>query len=108
MDRVAKENYHMSPQEFREFGRAMVDWVADYSEGIEKRPVLSQVKPGEIRSMLPPSAPDQPEEFAAILRDINPVILPGVTHWQSPNFFAYFPAQMLPGAAILGTFYLLH
>jgi aromatic-L-amino-acid/L-tryptophan decarboxylase len=100
-DRVAKENYHMSPQEFREFGRAMVDWVADYYEGIEKRPVLSQVKPGEIRSMLPPSAPDQPEEFAAILRDINPVILPGVTHWQSPNFFAYFPANA-SGAAILG------
>ena len=98
---MAKENYHMSPQEFRQFGHSMVDWIAEYYETIEKRPVLSQVKPGEIRSMLPPSAPEMAEDFAAILRDIGPIILPGVTHWQSPNFFAYFPANA-SGAAILG------
>lgn len=95
------QSYHMNPQQFREFGRAAVDWIADYYEDIEKLPVLSQVKPGEIRQRLPHTAPDRPETFAAILEDMTKVILPGVTHWQSPNFFAYFPANA-SGPAILG------
>ncbi len=98
---MSDSTYHMTPQQFREYGRAVVDWVADYYERIEKLPVLSQVKPGEIRSHLPDHAPDVPEAFEAILRDIDAVILPGVTHWQSPNFFAYFPANA-SGPAILG------
>jgi len=93
----------MNPQEFREFGRAVVDWIADYYEDIEKFPVLSQVQPGEIRSYLPKDAPQEPESFGAILRDMNKVIMPGVTHWQSPNFFAYFPANA-SGPSILGDF----
>jgi aromatic-L-amino-acid decarboxylase len=98
---VSDPNYHMTPQQFREYGRAVVDWVADYYERIDTLPVLSQVKPGKIRSYLPPHAPDHPEPFEAILGDINQLILPGVTHWQSPNFFAYFPANA-SGPAILG------
>jgi aromatic-L-amino-acid decarboxylase len=98
---VDDKSYHMTPQQFRDHGRAMVDWIADYYESIETRPVLSQVKPGDIRKQLPAHAPPQPEDFAAILADIDQVILPGITHWQSPNFFAYFPANA-SGPAILG------
>jgi len=95
------KSYHMTPQQFRDHGRAMVDWIADYYETIERRPVLSQVKPGDIRRQLPAHAPSEPEDFAAILADISRVVLPGITHWQSPNFFAYFPANA-SGPAILG------
>jgi aromatic-L-amino-acid decarboxylase len=91
----------MTPEQFRQYGRDMVDWVAKYYEDIETLPVLSQVKPGEIRQKLPGAAPQEAEDFATILRDIDKVILPGVTHWQSPNFFAYFPANA-SGPAILG------
>src|SRR5271167_2107613 len=95
------KTYHMTSQQFREYGRAVVDWIADYYEHIETLPVLSQVKPGEVRQSLPVEAPQQGEAFGTLLRDIDEVILPGVTHWQSPNFFAYFPANA-SGPAILG------
>jgi aromatic-L-amino-acid/L-tryptophan decarboxylase len=98
---VTNKSYHMTPAQFREYGHAMVDWIAEYYEEIETLPVLSQVKPGEIREKLPRDAPQQTEDFATILRDISKVILPGITHWQSPNFFAYFPANA-SGPAILG------
>jgi len=91
----------MTPQQFREYGRAVVDWIADYYEHIEELPVLSQVEPGDIRRKLPHQAPAAPEDFLSILDDMSRVILPGVTHWQSPNFFAYFPANA-SGPAILG------
>ena len=86
-------SYHMTPDEFRRHGRAVVDWIADYYERIESYPVLSQVQPGEIRAGLPSTPPQQGEPFAAMLADIEPLIMPGVTHWQSPNFFAFFPAN---------------
>src|ERR1700724_165235 len=92
---------HMSPEEFRRQGHAVVDWIADYHSRIESFPVLSRVQPGEIRSKLPPNAPEQGEAFDQILGDIERVILPGITHWQSPNFYAYFPANA-SGPAILG------
>ena len=95
------KNYHMTPEEFRKQGRAMVDWIADYYENIESYPVLSQAKPGEIRQSLPESPPEQGESFDVILKDINDKILPGITHWQSPNFFAFFPAN-ISGPSILG------
>ena len=95
------KNYHMSPEEFRKYGRAVVDWIADYYENIESLPVLSQVEPGEIRSMLPAQAPAQGEAFESLLKDVTDLILPGITHWQSPNFFAYFPANA-SGPSILG------
>lgn len=93
--------FHMSPEEFRRQGHAVVDWIADYHSRIESFPVLSRVQPGEIRSKLPPNAPEHGEAFDQILGDLERVILPGITHWQSPNFFAYFPANA-SGPAILG------
>ncbi len=95
------KSYHLTPTQFREYGYAVIDWIADYYKNIESLPVLSQVKPGEIQQALPPEAPSQGEAFARILGDMKEIILPGVTHWQSPNFFAYFPANA-SGPAILG------
>src|SRR4051794_38522064 len=91
----------MSPDDFRRHGHAVVDWIADYYSRIESFPVLSQVQPGQIRSSLPPKAPLSGELFDAILADVDKLILPGITHWQSPNFFAYFPANA-SAPAILG------
>ena len=75
---------------FREDGALAVDWVASYLERVRDLPVLSQVEPGEIRAALPGSPPEEPEPFAAILEDLDRVLVPGLTHWQSPRFFAYF------------------
>lgn len=96
-----QKSFHMTPDEFRRHGRAVVDWIADYYERIESFPVLSQAEPGEIRASLPPHPPEVGEEFYSILADLEKLILPGITHWQSPNFFAYFPANT-SGPAILG------
>ncbi len=91
----------MNPEEFREHGRRVVDWIADYLEGVESYPVVSRVQPGDVRSALPDSAPSEGEPFESMLEDIERVILPGITHWQSPDFFAYFPANS-SYASILG------
>ncbi len=74
----------------REDGPAALEWVASYLERARELPVLSRVEPGDIRAALPSSPPEEPEPFRAILRDLDEVLLPGVTHWQSPRFFAYF------------------
>ena len=95
------KSFHMSPEEFRRQGHAVVDWIADYHSRIESFPVRSQVPPGEIRSKLPAHAPKQGEPFEHLLGDIDRVVLPGITHWQSPNFYAYFPANV-SGPGILG------
>ena len=76
--------------DFREDGRAAVDWVARYLEGVRDLPVLAQVEPGDIRSQLPASPPEEAEPFAAVLRDLDEILLPGITHWNHPRFFAYF------------------
>jgi aromatic-L-amino-acid/L-tryptophan decarboxylase len=96
-----EKSFHMTPDEFRRHGHAMVDWIADYYARIESYPVLSRATPGEVRAVLPATAPQKGEPFAAILGDIENLILPGITHWQSPNFFAFFPANA-SGPAILG------
>ena len=75
---------------FREDGAAAVEWVASYLERVSELPVLSEVEPGDIRAALPSSPPDEPEPFESVLRDLDDVLLPGLTHWQSPRFFAYF------------------
>ena len=75
---------------FREDGAAALEWVASYLERVRELPVLAQVEPGDVRAALPPSPPDEPEPFDAVLRDLDAVLLPGITHWQSPRFFAYF------------------
>jgi len=88
-----KTNFHMTPEEFRRHGKAVVDWIADYYEHVESYPVMSQGKPGQIRASLPKNPPAQGEPFEAMLRDVEKLILPGITHWQSPNFFAFFPSN---------------
>ncbi|MEE3293847.1 MAG: aminotransferase class V-fold PLP-dependent enzyme, partial [Pseudomonadota bacterium] len=94
-------SYHMSPEEFRANGHALIDWIARYMENVEQYPVMSTVEPGTIREKLPGTAPEQPEAFKALLDDLDNVVMPGVTHWQSPSWFAYFPANSSP-PAILG------
>ena len=90
----------MTPEELRRWGREAVDWVANYLETVEKRPVLSQVQPGDIRRRLPGSAPDTGESMDAILADLDDVIMPGITHWSHPAFFAYFSSSAA-GAGVL-------
>ena len=75
---------------FREDGALALEWVASYLEGVRERPVLSQVEPGEIRASLPEAPPESPEPFSSVLADLDGVLAPGLTHWQSPSFFAYF------------------
>lgn len=96
-----EKSFHMTPEEFRRHGHAVVDWIADYQSRIESFPVLSQVKPGEIRASLPANPPVNGEPFETVLKDVETLILPGITHWQSPNFFAYFPCNA-SGPGILG------
>uniref|UniRef100_A0A8B9YBS6 Aromatic-L-amino-acid decarboxylase n=1 Tax=Bos mutus grunniens TaxID=30521 RepID=A0A8B9YBS6_BOSMU len=97
----------MNASEFRRRGKEMVDYVADYLEGIEGRQVFPDVDPGYLRPLIPTTAPQEPETFEAIIEDVEKIIMPGVTHWHSPYFFAYFPtassypamlADMLCGA----------
>ena len=75
---------------FRDDGAAALEWAASYLERVRDLPVLSQVEPGAIRAALPERAPEGPEPFAAVLRDLDEVLMPGLTHWQSPRYFAYF------------------
>ena len=96
-----KDTIHMSINEFKENGYKVIDWIADYYENIESYPVLSMIKPGELRKSLPKNPPKDGENFNNILTDMDDKIIPGVTHWQSPNFFAYFPCNAT-GPAILG------
>ena len=89
-------DFHMTPEEFRHHGYEVIDWVADYMERVAGLPITAQVQPGDIRSRMPADAPEQPEPFAALLRDLDEIVLPGITHWQSPGWFAYFPANVSP------------
>ena len=90
---------HMTTDEFRKQGYKVIDWLVDYYENIEEYPVLSQVKPGEIRSKLPKDPPLKGRNYDDILSDME-IMMPGMTHWQSPNFHAFFPAGS-SGPAIL-------
>ncbi len=91
----------MTPEEFRQHGHEVVDWIADYWAGIAAHPVRSQVSPGDVRAMLPATAPEQGEPVSAVLADLELGVLPGVTHWQHPGFFGYFPANT-SGPSVLG------
>ncbi|KAH7855632.1 hypothetical protein Vadar_026958 [Vaccinium darrowii] len=88
----------LEPEEFRRQGHMIIDFLADYYKNIEKYPVRSQVEPGYLSTRLPDSAPLDPKPIETIMKDVENHILPGITHWQSPNFFAHFPA----GASIAG------
>ena len=96
-----EKTFHMSPDDFRRHGHNLVDWIADYYARIESLPVLSCVQPGQVRASLPPRAPTRGESFDTMLQDVEKLILPGITHWQSPNFYGFFPCNA-SGPAILG------
>ena len=91
----------MTPDEFRRAGHALVDWIADYRANIESRKVIAQSAPGEIKAMLPTAPPPQGEPFDAITADLDTIVMPGITHWQHPRFFGYFPSNGL-FASVLG------
>ncbi len=86
----------MTAGEFSKFAHELVEWMARYMENVESYPVKSSVSPGEIFNRLPDHPPSEPETFEAFFEDFNRIILPGITHWQSPNFYAYFPANTSP------------
>jgi aromatic-L-amino-acid/L-tryptophan decarboxylase len=83
----------MTPDEFRRSGHELIDWIADYIDGVGDRPVQATVEPGDVRAALPEHPPTEPESFEAVMADVDRVIMPGVTNWQHPNWFAYFPAN---------------
>lgn len=83
----------MNPEEFRKIGHQLIDWIADYRAHIADLPVQSRVEPGMVRAQLPETPPIQPQSFDAIFADLEQIILPGLSHWQHPNFFGYFPSN---------------
>jgi aromatic-L-amino-acid decarboxylase len=80
----------MSKEDFRRFGHELIDWISDYFEQIEGLPVLSQIEPGELKALLPSSPPEKGEPMQQILADVDRLIVPALTHWSHPSFFAYF------------------
>jgi aromatic-L-amino-acid decarboxylase len=106
METMNKVNLHsvlgdMPPDEFRRFGHQLIDWIADHFKNINSVSVLPDLKPGQIRKTIPPSPPKIGESMEKILDDIDTVIMPGMTHWNHPNFFAYFSITG-SGPGILG------
>ena len=93
----------MTPEEFRKQAHAIVDWIADYRRDVASFPVMAQSAPGEVRRALPVAPPSHPEPFADIIRDLDQVIVPGISHWQHPSFFGYFPANSVL-ASVVGDF----
>jgi aromatic-L-amino-acid decarboxylase len=98
---MSEHSRHLTSEEFRRHGHAVVDWIARYLDEVERYPVQSQVAPGEVRAALPDAPPEHGEPFERMLADVDDVIVPGLTHWQHPSFFAYFPANT-SGPSILG------
>ncbi len=92
---------HMTPEEFRRHGHEVVDWIADYWTRVGSLPVRSQNAPGDVRAALPASPPETREPFSDVLADLDRVVVPGLTHWQHPRFFGYFPANT-SGPSVLG------
>jgi aromatic-L-amino-acid decarboxylase len=90
----------MDTTEFRRHAHAFVDWMADYMDQVERYPVRAQVKPGEIAARLPLSPPEDGEPMERIFADFTSIVLPGITHWQHPSFFAYFPANSSPPSVL--------
>ena len=91
----------MTPEEFRRQGHRLIDWLADYQEGLAERPVMARTRPGEIRDAIPAEPPAEPEPFDAVLADLDRLVVPGLSLWRHPRFFGYFPANALP-AGVLG------
>ncbi len=93
----------MTSEEFRKFGHQLVDWIADYRTRVAELPVMAQTAPGEIKAKIAPRAPERPEPFENVLADLESIIMPGLSHWQHPSFFAYFPSNGLL-ASVLGDY----
>jgi aromatic-L-amino-acid decarboxylase len=93
----------MTPEEFRKAGHQLIDWIADYRANIEAHPVMAQTAPGEVRAQLPPTPPVDAEPFDAILRDLETILVPGLSHWQHPDFYGYFPSNGLL-SSVLGDY----
>jgi len=93
----------MTPEEFRAAGHRLIDWIADYRSRTEPLPVMARTEPGEVKAQLPASPPDEPEAFESILADLDRVVVPGLSHWQHPRFFGYFPCNGLL-ASVLGDY----
>ncbi len=91
----------MTPEEFRTHGHALIDWISEYVEHVDRRPVASSVAPGEIRASMPQHPPTTRGSFADVLADLDRIVMPGITHWQHPSFFGYFPGNS-SYASILG------
>jgi aromatic-L-amino-acid decarboxylase len=83
----------LTPDEFRAAGHWLIDWIADYRATVADRPVAARTQPGEVRDQLPAAPPERPEDFTAVVRDLEQVLLPGLMHWQHPRFFGYFPSN---------------
>ena len=83
----------MNPEEFRRLGHQIIDRIADYRAGVAQYPVMARTAPGEIKAALPAEPPDAPETFDAILADLDRIVMPGLSHWQHPRFFGYFPSN---------------
>src|SRR6267142_4942922 len=93
----------MTPEEFRKFGYRVVDWIADYRSKISELPVMARTGPGEVHVRLPSGPPESSEPFDEIFQDLDEIILPGLSNWQDPRFFGYFPANALL-ASVLGDY----
>jgi aromatic-L-amino-acid/L-tryptophan decarboxylase len=93
----------MSPEEFRRAGHRLIDWIADYRATVESRPVMAPTSPGQIKARLPASPPEKPEAFDEIIKDLDQIVLPGITTWQHPRFFGYFPSNALL-SSVLGDY----
>ena len=93
----------MNPEEFRRAGHQVIDWIADYRAHVAELPVRSRVEPGEVKAQLTPQPPSRGEPFQSIVRDLDRIILPGLSHWQHPGFYGYFPSNS-ELASVLGDF----
>lgn len=93
----------MEPEAFRQVGHQLIDWIADYRLKVADFPVMARVEPGEIRAQLPDAPPESPESFATIFQDLEQIIVPGLSHWQHPHFYGYFPANATL-ASVLGDY----
>ena len=90
----------MKNEEFRRHGHRFVDWIADYFENIEKFPVRSRVEPGQVKALVPAVPPARGEDMEVLFADFERVVMPGITHWQHPGWFAYFPANNSPASVL--------